>query len=246
MSIIELIEQTSESGAWNMAADEWLMSRVTRSGIPALRVYRWSQPTLSLGYFQQAAARQLHPASQPCPWVRRASGGGAILHHHEFTYALAMPCRSRRGFAQPLYDLIHEALVDELSARGLRATRFEPQPQGAPVPTPFLCFMRRAPGDVLLEDHKILGSAQRRSATAVLQHGSLLCRRSPFAPELPGICDLAARPVEPEELVPAWLDRISARMGGSFEPRSLADLEGDKIDYLAVHKFGADRWNQRR
>ena len=255
MAMLQLIDGGPGSGTWNMAADEWLLREAERLRTPLLRVYTWSEPTLSLGYFQAAAERESHAASASCTWVRRASGGGAILHHHETTYALAVPTDTKRGFAQPLYDLVHEALVDELRDRQIGASRFaaadaSPSRDRAAVSDraaePFLCFARRAPGDVVLNNVKILGSAQRRSATAILQHGSLLFKRSSFAPELPGLCDLVERPFSEEDLVAKWLDRIAASMGLQFEPRHLVERDCQQINCHASGKFGTQRWALRR
>src|SRR2546421_118466 len=67
-------------GAWTMAVDEALLEATERDGLATIRFYEWSEPTLSLGYFQAHAERRLHTASAACTLVRRTSGGGAILH----------------------------------------------------------------------------------------------------------------------------------------------------------------------
>jgi lipoate-protein ligase A len=73
-----------------MAADEALLESAV-GGLAALRFYGWTEPTLSLGYFQPEAARLADPLLAALPWVRRASGGAALVHHVEVTYALALP-----------------------------------------------------------------------------------------------------------------------------------------------------------
>src|SRR5262249_44203157 len=73
------------SGAANMAADEVLLEAASR-GTASLRFYTWAEATLSLGYFQPAAERL-----PGLPWVRRASGGSALVHDQELTYCLALP-----------------------------------------------------------------------------------------------------------------------------------------------------------
>src|SRR3954464_5256758 len=86
-----LIIAAPPDGAWNMALDEALLHRAETDGMATLRFYGWREPTLSLGYFQQHADRALHPASENCTLIRRASGGGAILHDRELTYSIALP-----------------------------------------------------------------------------------------------------------------------------------------------------------
>src|SRR5262245_57717493 len=91
MSEIRLLSDPPAPGAWNMAVDEVLLTAAAASGQATLRFYTWNEPTLSLGYFQAAADRQQHAASLACTLVRRASGGGAILHDRELTYSVALP-----------------------------------------------------------------------------------------------------------------------------------------------------------
>lgn len=184
-----LLETEPHSGAWNMAADEVLLDRAATQSAATFRWYRWSEPTLSLGYFQNAAEVDFDPRWKDLPKVRRLTGGGAILHHHEWTYSIAVPSRHllvKRP--EELYDVVHLAIVECLRTCGYSATlRGETRPQS---PEPMLCFSRCDSHDVILSGRKILGSAQRRRKGAILQHGSLLLRSSPWTPEHPGIEDL--------------------------------------------------------
>src|SRR5687767_3136581 len=112
MEDVRLLIDLPASGAWNMAVDEVLLETAAAGGGAALRLYAWEAPTLSLGYFQAAADRTQHSASQECPLVRRSSGGGAIVHDQELTYSLALPQHGpHKPSAAELYDLVHESLV---------------------------------------------------------------------------------------------------------------------------------------
>ena len=183
---MRLILDPPAGGAWNMAVDEALLADAAEHGQATLRFYQWSEPTLSLGYFQRHAERASHPASQACPWVRRASGGGAIVHDRELTYSLAMPISRQQFSAADLYALMHMSLVAALAQLGVIAWRHReggqtvtpgrspgaPGPDGtlsfnasrgpSQLPQPFLCFRRHTEGDVLCGGVKIAGSAQRR------------------------------------------------------------------------------------
>ena len=88
---VRLIIDPPLRGPWNMAVDEALLADDVETDAATLRFYRWSEPTLSLGYFQSYADRELHAASRGCAVVRRQSGGGAILHDRELTYSLVLP-----------------------------------------------------------------------------------------------------------------------------------------------------------
>src|SRR5947199_97360 len=92
----DLFPFLTADGPTQMAADDALLEGTATSGRPALRFYAWDPPTLSLGYFQPAADRLADPRLAALPFVRRPTGGGAIVHHHELTYALALPPGSWR------------------------------------------------------------------------------------------------------------------------------------------------------
>ncbi|MCA9268810.1 MAG: hypothetical protein KDA41_10090, partial [Planctomycetales bacterium] len=111
-----LIASEPCSGAMNMALDEALLESAAEASSATLRIYQWSRPTLSLGYFQAAADRAGHVASRDCDLVRRQSGGGAILHDRELTYSLVLPADV--AAAQPhthWYDAAHQALIAAIS-----------------------------------------------------------------------------------------------------------------------------------
>ena len=88
---LRMLPVLSASGPEQMARDEAMLESAAERGIASFRFYRWSEPTLSLGYFQPAGER--FGALASLAWVRRASGGAAILHHspHELTYSFALP-----------------------------------------------------------------------------------------------------------------------------------------------------------
>lgn len=251
-------------GGWNMAADELLAEGLPEGGV-RMRFYGWSEPTLSLGAFQRHADLVGASLSPRLPVVRRPSGGGAILHGSDLTYAIAVGRSHPWGAsAQRLYDGVHAAAVEVLRAMGLPAAMVaEGDPivgdgdrspgRGVPGPeTPFLCFDRRSPGDVIVDGCKVLGSAQRRHRSAVVQHGSLLLRRWSAAAGSasaghPGIEDLLGRPVEPAALVDAWLVRLAASLAGgpaAAEP-PLGPGQSENVQAAAA-RYRGDAWTHRR
>src|SRR5262245_26530345 len=90
LSTIRLLPYAIADGPHNMAADETLLEGAGR-GVASLRFYGWSEATLSLGYFQPARRRFDAERLASLPFVRRPSGGDALVHHHELTCALALP-----------------------------------------------------------------------------------------------------------------------------------------------------------
>ena len=186
--LVHVILDEPQSGVWNMAVDEALLEESLQNGTIFLRLYRWSEPTVSLGYFQKETEQRRDPRLTNLPTVRRLSGGGAILHHHEQTYSCSLPPTHRLA-QQPtrLYEEIHAVFVSWLTECGVPVkTRGENSDR---KDEPFLCFLREAAPDLIVSGHKILGSAQRRRRGAVLQHGSLLLKASDHVPELHGLRD---------------------------------------------------------
>jgi lipoyl(octanoyl) transferase len=227
-------------GAVNMALDEALLDHVAGGAdVALLRTYGWTVPTLSLGYFQHLEEAQADPRWRSAPMVRRLSGGGAIWHHHEVTYALAVP--ATHPLARPstqLYRAVHTAILDSL--RTLKVSAFRraelADSEKSERKRAFLCFTDTNPEDIVTFGMKIVGSAQRRREGAVLQHGSLLLARSDKTPELPGVCDVADFSAEPI----AWSNMLNEQIPGALGLRPLAVSVSEDL------RNKAREWEQNR
>ena len=126
MSRWRLIVDGPADGLWNMGVDESLLKTAVTGGAPTLRFYRWRGPWLSLGYSQRPRA-ELHAACTRAGVgvVRRVTGGRAVLHGEDLTYALAaaeseLPVEV--GGRMALYDRVATALRAALRVVGVRAT----------------------------------------------------------------------------------------------------------------------------
>ncbi len=246
------------SGPENMAADELLAEESLRLDQALVRIYGWNEPAVSLGGFQRLADARGCAAIAGLPLVRRPSGGGAIVHGSDLTYAVAVP-RSHPwgGDPQQLYDVFHESMAELLRARGIAAQQHPGRDPRAGDESRFLCFDRRARGDLVVaraglpDGHKILGSAQRRLQAAVLQHGSLLLER-PTAPgesgRHPGLRDLANGAVGPlRPLVAGWLERIARRVAGAVDWRDDGFLAARADECAAtIGRYRSEAWLARR
>ena len=258
----QLIVDPPAAGPWNMAVDEALLTAAAASNRPVLRLYQWQRPTLSLGYFQRWADRELHRASLEADVLRRLSGGGAILHDRELTYSLILPrTHPWASDAQALYEKVHCAIVEQLELliaqtdRRWQLTLCEATSPRKEKAEPFLCFQRRAPGDVLLrcgekssarEEHKIIGSAQRRRRGAVLQHGSLLLARSAAAPELPGLTDLTGVALSPSEAASALRSAFSTALRLEMQESPLHENIKMSALQLLPQRYASHAWTERR
>ena len=206
------IDPEPNRGDWNMAVDELLLTAAIERGQCSVRLYRWSEPTISLGYFQSFDDLPTALRLAGLPVVRRLTGGGAILHHHELTYSCAVPARHRLARnPKDLYLRVHEQMIDVLAGFGIHV-QFRGD-EDRDRSQEFLCFARGDSFDVVMSGgHKVLGSAQRRRKGSILQHGSLVLHCSDYVPQFLGIEDLAVRPIPSVELTSTLAQALGRRL----------------------------------
>lgn len=248
-----------QAAEWNMARDQALAGWANEANEVVLRFYSWPGPTLSLGYFQRSAdSAGEHLFS--LPKVRRATGGGAIVHHHELTYSICFPTNSTKGHFEVLYDIVHNAVIQALARNSLQAAMVrdvqvdrmnldakEVEASCSCDPNAFLCFDRRAGNDVVIRGKKILGSAQRRHSRTVLQHGSILLGASQWTPHLLGIRDLLPSnsiAVVSDSIIDAIGEAISRTFDVAWESVNPdIELETSKI---IESVFANPKWLEKR
>ncbi|RAK09321.1 lipoate-protein ligase A [Halanaerobium saccharolyticum] len=180
METWRLLTNRSSNAFYNMAVDEAIMILHSKNKVPpTLRFYSWKPAALSLGYFQKAKEEINYPKCQEeeIDLVRRLTGGRAILHDQELTYSLII----REDFnlladsIEKSYQQISSGLV-----RGLQQLLGIPaelkaveRGKKAPVGHSAACFDAPSWYEVILNNKKLIGSAQRRKDGTILQHGSL-------------------------------------------------------------------------
>ena len=177
MEIMEhwrLFQDSPADGETNMAADFNLLREAENGATPALRIYGWSRPTLSIGYAQSAdddvdiefAERNAIPV------VRRPTGGRAVLHDAELTYAVAMPDSSAfHGSLSQVYEFVTDALRQAILSFGVK---LDTSVSDAPLRSNPCCFATRTRSEISIGGRKVSGSAQRRLKRSALQHGSVI------------------------------------------------------------------------
>jgi lipoate-protein ligase A len=160
-----------------MATDEALLDEVAAGAPPALRLYRWVPPAVSLGRFQPHDDVDLDACDRlGVEVVRRPTGGQGLLHGADLTYAVAMPRPAGAGGAvDAVYSLLAGALIAGLTRLGVDAAIARHDGPAGPV-----CFAGQQGADLRVGDRKLCGSAQVRRGRAVLQHGSILLTRLAF------------------------------------------------------------------
>lgn len=205
-----------------MALDKVLLAG---SGPPTLRFFTWSPPGISLGWFQRDAQEIAALRRHGLPLVRRQTGGGAIVHWHEITWSLSAPAdHPLTLLARPeSYARVHAAFISVLRELGVSAAE-----RGSASHTgksPLLCFDRATDIDVVAGGRKLMGSAQRRTRTRLLHHGSLILRRNPLQPDTAAVEDFTTDCPAPQEL--------AARFAQALEPL---------LGALGPAAFSADEW----
>jgi lipoate-protein ligase A len=168
------------SGARNMAIDEAILETVGQNrSLPTLRLYAWEPACLSIGYAQPCADIDLKRLSAlGWDWVRRPTGGRAILHTNELTYSVIAPLTEPRvaGGVLESYQRISKALLAALHSVNIRAEANPINPAGNAQENEPVCFEVPSNYEIVVDRKKLIGSAQARRKDGVLQHGTLpLC-----------------------------------------------------------------------
>lgn len=244
--VLHVFRDPPLDGPTNMARDEHLLHAL-RLRPAALRLYGWSEPTISLGYFQPFEQfTQLAPPLHSLAVVRRCTGGGAILHDRELTYCLVLSAAAALACRPPveLYRAVHACWRDALASSGVETSL---APDSLPLPTPrsgpFFCFERPGQTDLLLAGDKLLGSAQRRGADGVMQHGSLILGRRFAAHPGAHLSDPSAADVL------RWSDAFIARLADMLQLSPVAaEFDAASLDDVSRRRatYASAAWTRRR
>ncbi len=171
-----LIDSGEGTGKYNMEFDLKLLASAEKGeSPPTLRLYRWNPPAVSLGAGQkpEEEADLDFCRQNGIDVVRRPSGGGAILHEDEITYSFTGRISDHPAFKDLLssYYIIVEGLMKGLEKIGVNAGVRGGKSSGPERYIP--CFALSSRHDLVINDKKIIGSAQRRKKNAFMQHGSI-------------------------------------------------------------------------
>lgn len=253
-----------------MAMDEAILESVTAGAEqPTLRLYAWDPACLSIGYAQLLAeADEGRLAERGWSLVRRPTGGRAILHTDELTYAIIAPSTDPHveGGVLASYRRLSEGLL-----LGLRRLGLEPRVRDA-APLPLeeradpVCFEVPSAYEITAGGRKLIGSAQLRRQGGVLQHGSL-----PLSGDIGRIClglrfpdeaarqsrverlrskastveELLGRTVAWEEAAGALRDGFAESLGLKFDEGELSRVEADRTDQLVRERYAHPEWTGR-
>lgn len=176
-----LLNSGYNNGYMNMAVDEAMFTLAGdgRRAFSSLRLYGWSPPAISTGYFQNVEQAWLE---KKIDVVRRLTGGGAILHDKELTFCLVTVLENSPvpENVSSSYEVISRAIINGLKTMGIDARirgsgNFERRSSKASArKQAFFCFSRPSKYDIVYDGKKLAGSAQRRKNGILLHHGSIL------------------------------------------------------------------------
>jgi lipoate-protein ligase A len=246
-----LVEADGRSGAENMAVDNALL-RDAKEGIASLRLYRWAPPCLSFGRNEAACRRYDRDriTARGLATVRRPTGGRAVWHEQEVTYAIAAPC-AMFGSLREAYITIHRMLARALQRLGVEVALADRRHARSRTPDVGACFASPVGGELISGTRKLVGSAQIREGAAFLQHGSILLQDGqhmvtqvtvgqPLDPTSTALGTILRRPVTFTEVADAIIAEARTTWSGRWEDRRIEPSVAD------VARFTSDAWTWRR
>ena len=216
----------------NMAIDELLLQRCQELASPVARFYGWDQAAASIGYFQHFSGSP-HVSHTV---VRRPTGGGTVFHDNDLTYTLVFP--HSNPFVQlhrnDSYRVISEAVIAALESLGASAILADSDDHVHSIAQPELsrCFEAPVADDVMLNDRKVAGAAQRRNRYGLLHQGSI-----EMGP-LRGLDRVTLR----QALRSQFEEQFQCATVAFEPPESLFS----DTDDLVNQKYGTDAWNRKR
>jgi len=265
------IDTTVAGGYENMAADEAIfLSCRGGTAPPTLRLYGWKPPAVSLGYFQkmETAVDAEECRRRGIDVVRRITGGRAVLHHHELTYAVIAP-ENAHPFSPTVletYMTIGSCLLNFFKQLGLNAqwVALRDKYRGAAVSKheSASCFSAPSWYEITVGGKKICGSAQKRGNGVFLQHGSILIDHDPdelaavllskkekgdFVKEIEANTTSLSRHltgmIDLRDLGEKLRSSFRNTLGITFRRRSLTEGELKLKDMLLREKYRKSDWN---
>ncbi|GAA0350733.1 lipoate--protein ligase family protein [Bacillus horti] len=265
------IDSGDQDSATNMAIDEAILT-ANHEGLvpPTIRFYTWKPATLTVGYFQKAAkeidleAVRRHNLG----FVRRLTGGRAVLHDQELTYSVVIAEKQMPQSVTEAYREISQGLLYGFKELGLNAYFSVPatkeQKQALRQPQSAVCFDASSWYELVVEGRKVAGSAQTRQKGVVLQHGSIPLTididmlydvfrfsnervkerlKAGFAQKAVAINELRQEAASISEVKAAFKKGFAQGFGVSLQDGELTAREQELVEELVRTKYGMDTWN---
>lgn len=269
------INSGSCSPSYNMALDEALLDFHSKGEIPpVIRFYQWNPPTLSIGYFQKVQDINLEALkAQNIGFVRRPTGGRAVLHDSELTYSIIVTEQypNLPETVTEAYRFLSEGLLKGFHNLGLDAYFSIPdtaeKQEALKKPKSAVCFDAPSWYELVVEGKKVAGSAQTRQKGVVLQHGAILLdldedkllslfnfpseeaknRMRIHLPERAvAINRLTTRRITIEECIDAFKKGFEEALQIDLVPYELTEEQKNYVRKIEEEKYANDEWNFRK
>ena len=255
-----LLRDGSADGAWNMAVDEALLEDYEASAearAPTFRLYGWSPAAMSLGKSQRAAGAYDTTVlkAEGIDLVRRPTGGEAVLHEHERTYAVVGRAGEAPFAARPMdtYREIAGALAAALQGLGIPARSVAPEGGSSQGRRGTVCFDRIGAWEIAWSDRKVIGSSQFRRRRSFLQHGSIPIRLDPArlgrvtgmtvdGSRFADLTTAAGRAISADELDQALIAAFESAFATTLVPGGLTEGEALRAAELRCWKYDSMAW----
>ncbi|MFC4557907.1 biotin/lipoate A/B protein ligase family protein [Virgibacillus kekensis] len=260
------IDTGFNSASVNMALDEKLLDWHGEGKIPpTLRFYGWSKPSLSVGHFQNAerAIDFSNMQKHECEFVRRLTGGSAVLHDDELTYSIVVS--EDKDYIptsiQAAYYVLSKGVLEGYKQLGIEADYATPEKKAERTD---VCFEKPAFYEMLVNGKKVSGNAQTRKQGVLLQHGSIPMsmnttmlfdlfkfpnekirekKRNTFSEKAITINEITRKQHTYDDLKDAFQKGFKEELNLEFTPLKLSDSQWSEVYELAKSKYTQEEWN---
>ncbi len=256
-----IVDKQPLLGSLNMAADDYLFQSLGEQPKTYLRFYCWERPTVSLGYSQniQRVVDVDCCRRQGIDIVRRMTGGKLVLHHKEATYSVASS--DIHAFGSSLadsYRLISLGLMRGLEKMGLMPC-LAGRPPDSYARGNLPCFSFPARDEIEVRGKKIVGSAQKRSGSKFIQHGSIPLEEDEGLLEsvsflkgdrsklrMISLSEALERPVDFHWAVDCFISGMAEFFGIKWKPMVFDDRDREAILEIQKEKYANHDWTFSR
>jgi len=261
VEIWRFLDTGANNGFWNMAVDEAIFITTKEKNLsPTLRFYRWRPSAVSIGYAQNVGEEvNLKECKRlKMDVVRRYTGGGAIFHDDELTYSFISKTDGYQHFDDLLasYKQVCWGIIKGLSELGI-SVKFREVRNKLSSREKVPCFMANSKHDLIVNEKKVLGNAQRRTKEVFLQQGSLplsynfnLINRifpgsNGFKNRATSISEILDQEISLEKIKEKLLFGFTSHFSVNFKEGTLSEEEQSLARKLFKEKYSSPEWNNR-
>lgn len=263
------VDSGHHDAATNMAIDEALLHFHSKQEIkPTIRFYGWEKPSLTVGHFQnvQKTIDFSGIKKHNCDFVRRLTGGSAVLHDDELTYSIIVSEKHPKipPSVNKAYYILSQGLLEGYRELGIEADFAIPERELLRERSA-VCFEKPAIYEMIVDGKKISGNAQTRKSGVLLQHGSIPIsfdsemlfdlfkfsserlkerQRSAFLKKAISINDITKKTHTYNMLKEAFLKGFQKSLNIQLEPLELNEEQLQYVTYLVNTKYRTREWNE--